>query len=494
MTAETDVPTYRFGPRETAGVMLGLRGPQLGVLGVALLLVLAGLQYGTLGLAVSLLPAMLLAVVAFLPFAGRQLDQWVPIGVAHVLRRATGQLSYRGGPAALRDGAPLPELDLPGRLHPLRLLAMPAGAGEIAVVKDPQRKTYSATLACRGTSFALLESGAQTRRVWAWGSLLASLCQENGKVVRLTWQERAIPDSGDAMERWWAARGVDDGSSAAEAYKQLLAQAGPVAQVHETYLTVTLSAKAAARQIKQAGGGDAGAFTVLLRELTAIEDGLAQAEIETAGWLPPRRLAQVVRSAYDPAGAATVDRRGGHHGGLSTGVDAAVAGPMAAVAEWDHYRTDSALHATFWVAEWPRMNVHAGFLTPLLLGSGVRRTMTVIAEPLSPSKANREVRKAKVNRAADDEARRKMKQTKTQRSEREDEEVHAREAELVNGHGDYRFLGLITVSGPTQAELEDACGAVEQAAAKSLLEIRRLYGEQDEAFGIAALPLGRGLK
>jgi len=494
MTVKSDVPTYRFGPRETAGVMLGLRAGQLALLAVGLLTVLVGLQYGTAGFAVSLVPGLLLAVVAFLPFAGRQLDQWVPIGLAHVFRRVNGQLAFRSGPAALGERGQVPELDLPGRLHPLRLLAMPAGGAVIAVVKDPGRKTYTAVLACRGQSFALLESGAQTRRVWAWGSLLAALCQENGKIVRLAWQERAIPDSGDAMERWWAGRGVDDGSPAAEAYKQLLAQAGPVAQVHETYLTVTLSAKAAARQIKQAGGGEAGAFTVLLRELRAIEDGLAQAEVETAGWLPPRRLAQVVRSAYDPAGAAGIDRRGGHHGGLDAGVEPAVAGPMAAKAEWDHYRTDSALHATYWVAEWPRMNVHAGFLTPLLLGSGVRRTMTVIAEPLSPSKAHREVRKAKVNRAADDEARRKIKQTKTQRSEREDEEVHAREAELVNGHGDYRFLGMIAVSAPTRAELEDACGSVEQAAAKSLLEIRRLYGEQDEAFGIAALPLGRGLK
>lgn len=58
----------------------------------------------------------------------------------------------------------------------------------------------------------------------------------------------------------------------------------------------------------------------------------------------------------------------------------------------------------------------------------------------------------------------------------------------VAGHGDYRFTGYLTVTAPTLVELGNACGEVEQAAHQSLLELRRLYGEQDAAFA-AALPL-----
>ena len=42
-------------------------------------------------------------------------------------------------------------------------------------------------------------------------------------------------------------------------------------------------------------------------------------------------------------------------------------------------------------------------------------------------------------------------------------------------------------------ELEDACGQVEQAAHRAFLELRRLYGQQDEAFTFT-LPLARGLR
>ena len=51
----------------------------------------------------------------------------------------------------------------------------------------------------------------------------------------------------------------------------------------------------------------------------------------------------------------------------------------------------------------------------------------------------------------------------------------------------------MTVSAATRSELEDACAQVEQAAVRSVLEVRRVYGEQDQAFAAAALPLGRGI-
>ena len=72
-------------------------------------------------------------------------------------------------------------------------------------------------------------------------------------------------------------------------------------------------------------------------------------------------------------------------------------------------------------------------------------------------------------------------------------DVARREQELVLGHGDYRFLGLLTVTAATDRLLDQACRQAEHDARAAGLEIRRLYGEQDQAFA-ASLPLARGLR
>ncbi len=40
---------------------------------------------------------------------------------------------------------------------------------------------------------------------------------------------------------------------------------------------------------------------------------------------------------------------------------------MAVRPEWDAVRTDGTWHATYWIAEWPRIDVTPDFLGPLLL-------------------------------------------------------------------------------------------------------------------------------
>jgi hypothetical protein len=84
-------------------------------------------------------------------------------------------------------------------------------------------------------------------------------------------------------------------------------------------------------------------------------------------------------------------------------------------------------------------------------------------------------------------------QVTTERQRAEAADVRRRERELVAGHGQYRFTAYLTVTGTSRVELEEACGQVEQAAHACLLEIRRLYGEQDQAFAFT-LPLCRGLR
>jgi hypothetical protein len=231
---------------------------------------------------------------------------------------------------------------------------------------------------------------------------------------------------------------------------------------------------------------------VLVNELSWVETGLRRCEVQVIGWLGPVDLGRLVRTQYDPLSTQRIDHRG--RAGLGRGVRLAAAGPMAARATFSHYRTDSGVHAVYWIASWPRMQVQAAWLYPLLVLGGVRRTVSVTAEPIPPSQSFREVRSAKVQKLTDEAQREKFGQIETAQDDEEHAAVLRRERELVHGHVEYRFTGYVTVSAANEAELEEACAQIEQAAVRSVLEVRRVSGEQDQAFVAAALPLTRGVR
>jgi hypothetical protein len=169
------------------------------------------------------------------------------------------------------------------------------------------------------------------------------------------------------------------------------------------------------------------------------------------------------------------------------------AGPTALVETWDRLRSDSAHHAVYWVAEWPRTEVTAALLQPLILMPGVRRALSITAEPLPATRALRDIRRAKVEHAADAAQRARLGQVSDEAAAGEADDVIRRERELADGHSDLRFAGLLAVSAPTDAELTDGCGRLEQSAAQAGCDLRRLYGQQAQGFAAAALPLTRGL-
>ena len=90
------------------------------------------------------------------------------------------------------------------------------------------------------------------------------------------------------------------------------------------------------------------------------------------------------------------------------GVDESAAWPVATDTSWASYRSDSAVHATYWIAGWPRVDVGAAFLSPLLLHTQVVRSIAVTLEPIPPLRAIREVEAARTSDVADEELRGRM--------------------------------------------------------------------------------------
>jgi hypothetical protein len=229
-----------------------------------------------------------------------------------------------------------------------------------------------------------------------------------------------------------------------------------------------------------------GVGAVLGREVLALHRALDGADIMVEGVLGPDAVRRVIGDSFAPAGGAA-----------RPGCEPADAGgspwpwPMAVEPHWDALRTDATWQATYWIAEWPRVDVTPDFLGPLLF-SPLRRSMVLTMEPVSPSRAARQVAQARTADIADGELRRRGGFLNTARHAREKESVEERDAELADGHAQYRFSGYVTVTADSREELAVSRAALEQAAGQARIDLRLLFGEQDIAFA-CSLPLGRGL-
>src|SRR3954452_12669332 len=365
MTTASDVePTYLFGPRDRRVLLLGLRAPQLALITVAALSLLLGLiSQSSYGGWLGVLVALATVSAAFVPVQGRPLVDWLRPLANFIYGRVPGQGNYLGGPWAMH--APTQsnrDLALPGIGGRVRVRSFDAGHGEVAVIRQGGR--WTAILQVTAPAYPLADRATQQERVAAWGSLLAQLGQEGSRLAAIQWLERTIPDSGRGLEDWWHAKG-DPTSASARDYEQLIASAGPASTRHETFVAVSIEERRCRRAVRAAGGGPDGISQVLVNELSWVESGLRRCDVQVTGWLGPVDLGRLVRTQYDPGSTQRIDTRQRH--GFGRGMDLGAAGPMAASSTFTRYRTDSGFHAVYWVAAWPRMQVQAAWLYPLLV-------------------------------------------------------------------------------------------------------------------------------
>ncbi len=481
----TDTPpgprTVRFGRRSTRGVLLGLSVPRLVAAGAALVVLVPAVYAAGPAGVIATAPMWALAVAAaFVTVAGRNAAEWVPVAAHWASRRATGQTTYRAQPLRPR---PAGTLALPGDAACLRLHDDQATGA--ALIHDPHARTLTAVAKVRHPSFVLQAPGDQDRRVAGWGRVLASTCA-SGRIARVQVLERTLPDSGQGVRAHSDAHGLQDGTWAARQYAELLATAAPATERHETTISISLDLAKTRRAVKAEGGGMTGAAALLRRELTSVVAALRAAEITVEGWVDPDDLAVMLRLAYDPAAATTLDRTG-------LGRDLRTAGPVFVEEHPGHLVTDTGVHAVCWISEWPRSEVYPGFLSAILLQAGVRRATSIVAQPLTTAEAMRAVRKERVEYQTDAAHRAKIGQLTDAGAEQEWADVTRRERDLIAGHGDLRFAGFVVVTAGDLDALTAAKAAIEQAAMQAGCETRLLLGQQAQAFTAAALPLGRGI-
>jgi hypothetical protein len=260
---------------------------------------------------------------------------------------------------------------------------------------------------------------------------------------------------------------------------------------HEALVTVTVDP----RRLRGRRGGenaDEAAIDALLEEVRLVTVRLEAAGLAVEPPLSSSRTSEVLRLRLDPTCAPRLSERGASLAQLAGVVSPYSAGPLATSAEWAQLRVDGSWHRTYWIAEWPRLDVAPNWLEPLLLHAGGVRTFAIHYEPVPPSRSQRRVDRDSTRLAADEEQRSRAGFRIGARHRRAQSAVLEREAELVAGYAELEYAGFVTVSAEDAETLTRSCAEYEQVAAQSGLELRALEGRHDLGV-VCALPVGRGI-
>ena len=496
----SDRLTYRFGPLERRGIFGGARAGQVAVLTLGLALCVGIVDSApTVGGALTALVVVVIAgVFAFLPMGRRSLQEWGPIATSHLLRRVTGKATFRSrGPVTgrilrRRSSSRWELVDLgphaPSSLSGLRVLETPYGQRGLGIISDRRGRRLTAVLACQVVAFALLDPEAQERRLARWGLILSGAAAT--PIRRIQWIERTAPAQVDELARWLASERDPAiplrGTPMVESYLELIGAAARVSHEHEILIAVQIDS----RQVRERG--QEAVTRALVDQAEHVAQGLEAAEVRVVGALSGGHLARALRTAFDPyarAELAAIETADPDRDGLAE----SGAWPVGAEESWEHYRCDGALHATYWVGAWPRVDVPPMFMDSLLGRSSAVRTVAVTFEPVPPERSIREVEAAVTRDRADRELRHRIGQSDTARRRQAEEATLRREAELAAGHGEVRLAGFVTVTGRDPQDLARACAEVLEHGARARLELHRMYGQQADAFTFT-LPLCRGLR
>jgi hypothetical protein len=462
-----------------------------GILGLGVLLS-AGLP-----VPVALAPPAVATVLAFTTWRGRPVHEQVPAVVSHalqvVLRRhrwvatiplLTGTESDAGRRLSLPpflDGLDL--LDA----GPLSWSASSAGLG---VVRDRRTGDLSATLAVHGGAFAVLEREDQDRSLSRWGDVLAAFCGERRPISRIRVTEHAAPSGVAAHELFASDHGADPRTSAPRrAYDELLGTAAPAAVAHRVLVTLTVEQRRVRSRHRPALEA---ALDVLGEELRLLTARLDAAGLNAEPPMSTRELADALRRRLDPVRRSSATAGANSLAGLA-GLDVTRRfGPMATESRWAEVRVDGSFHRTYWVAEWPRLEVGPSWLEPLLLHPGGVRTFSIHYEPVPPTRSQRRIDRDTTRLAADEEQRARAGFRIGARHRRAEAAVLEREHELVAGYAELEFAGFLTVSAANPEQLDRLCAEYEQAAGQTGLHLRALDARHDLGL-VCSLPVARGL-
>jgi hypothetical protein len=486
----------RLPHRSRQGIVLGLDGPQLVFLTSAAVVVLIGVnRFGPSGLLYSAPIYLPLAVVALVSMHGLSAPRMAGLWLSKQLRQGMGATAHRYRPErAHLDGT----LNLPGSHASVQLWDVDG----MASIYHPHERTVSITAELEVQGFLMKDAGERLELAQQWSPVLAALTQRPG-IKRVTLQERTtrttIRPARDQYEQAARRRLVDPSGPAAINYNDVLDNSEQFAVGHRNYLTLTLDLVVLGAQLKALGGGKKAVQALSAVEAGNLGEALRSAKITVRGWLSPREVAELARTTFDPDSIPMLRNRDADH----AGVDLVGIGPMYLEEPKGRngiVHTDSAVHTTLWIHEWPRSDAPVGFLAPLVFArhpvtnEAVTHILSVVAAPVPVGRALRQIRDEKKVWRGNERLRAKRGTQGSIVDESDWLALEQREQELVAGHGEFSYGAYLTVSAADEQTLEQAIAGARNALSVVGMEAQILYCQQAEALMVNALPLGLGMK
>ncbi len=491
MSSDPPVRRYRFAALHRAGLFGAVPATQLVTFAVGVI--------GSWGAVVAyrpsplaLVPVAAAAAIGFGRVGGQPLHDLLPRAALWALRQGSRRHRwYR--PVTLTGHSDPKASTMTAALDGLELFEVEdrAGGGRrtVGVVRDRRAGLLTAAVPVTGDgTFGLADPASQEARLDLWGLALGGFCREASPVARVAWHDWTSPTGIGDHATDIASRWHDEPTTAArDSYLRLIDAVAPVSVRHEVLVTVTIDQRRTGRRRQ---GLDSG-LTALLDETRLFVGRLEHAGLTCSPALTAIDLVTAMRVRSDPTSIAklTALRRS-----LAAAASTAAPqfGPMAVAEDWNRAQVDGAVHRSWWIARWPRREVSAGWLDRLLYGLSCTRTVTVVFEPIAPSRSDREIDRESVTRAtnASDKARRGFRVKASDRKAAR--EVELREAELNDGYGEVAYGGIVTVTVTDPEQLDGVGATVEQTAAQAGIELLPLYGRQAVGW-VASLPLGRTL-
>jgi hypothetical protein len=487
---------YRFDAIRRSGLFGTLPATMLAPLGVALICAWAGVS-GFVPRPVALPIAVIAGGLAFGKMRGRPAHLMVPALLRFGWRTLRGRHRwYRPVLLVVDDQLPV---TVPDPLAGLELVEFditwlhPGRATPLGAVHDRNTATVTGVLRVAGDGqFALVDPRSQELRLDGWGAALGGFCRERSDVLRVTWRDWSAPvpvrDQIGGLEARWHGEPV---TPARDSYLRLMGDVAPQVVRHDVIVEVTVAVPRNERRRADSGGRLGAALQTLSSELALFRDRLDAAGLRVTGVLSASDLVTAMRVRSDPSAGELL---AGLRQSLASAAGAAPPnfGPMAVGEHLTRVDVDRSVHRTWWFARWPRREVPAGWMDRLIFDAGCTRTISVVFEPIAPSRSDRHVDKELVSREANIESRQRRSFRVTGKDTKALAAAQAREDELNAGYAELSYVGLVTITAPDEETLEQQAAQLEQVAGQVGVELEPMWGQQAAGW-VSSLPLGRSV-
>lgn len=486
----------RLPRRSRQGVVMGLDGWQVVFLALAAVVVLVALNgFGPPGLLYAAPVYLAIGGAAVASIHGISAPRIGALWLMKQIRHATGATAQTFRPERQELAG---TLNLPG----LRASVQFWNVDDVACIYNPHDRTVSVTAELEVQGFLMHDTPDRYDLAQQWAQVLASFTQRPG-IKRITLQERTLPTTirpaRDHYDTVRTRRGIDAASPAATNYERVMDASERFAVAHRNYLTFTLDLVALSSQLKSLGGGKGAIQSLAYIEAGNLADALRAARVTVRKWLSPRDVAALARTAFDPEFSPIVQNRDE----VDAGVDPVALGPMyleEPKGKNGVVYTDSGVHTTLWVHEWPRSDAPVGFIAPVVFarhphtGDTVTHIFSLVLTPVPVSKALKRIRDEKRVWRGNEKLRAKRGADGSAADAADWEALEKQEQEIVAGHGEFRYGAYLTVAAADEERLDQALAGIRNAFSRTGMEAQILYCQQAEALMVNALPVGLGMK